>query len=150
MKILLQNANKTLAVGEIEDPIEFNKVVKIDASILKDLIKMMAPFEPWEYEVGVVGIDTLGFRPVSSEKNVSPNTIFLLATLADAKDPEKTAEDAVIVDPGQTEIIQYLPLENDNQAACPYPDIFCANRDDLICIKTPDIICPGEPGGATS
>ena len=108
MKILIQNCASTLAIGEIENPGEYRKVVKIDSSLLKDLIKMMAPFEPSEYEVGVVGVDTLGFKPVSSSKNVSQNTIFLLATLAEPEETKK-APDPVVVDPDQTEIITFLP-----------------------------------------
>ena len=96
MKLLLQNTSHTIGVGKIENQDNFVPIMIVDAGLLKELTKLMASYEPKDYEIGTIvkadGEKVLTLKPYSETmKNTKAG--FLLAGRQPKTKEEKAKKD---------------------------------------------------------
>ncbi len=95
MKVILNNEDKAVGLVLLDDSDMVKKFTCIDRDKLKDAVKVMAGFDPTEYEVGILEHPPFGNALLFLPKT-NPGTAIMIAPLVDDEEdprPEKPLDE---------------------------------------------------------
>lgn len=95
MKVILNNEDKAVGLVLLDDSDMVKKFTCIDRDKLKDAVKVMAGFDPTEYEVGILEHPPFGNALLFLPKP-NPGTAIMIAPLVDDEEdprPEKPLDE---------------------------------------------------------